>query len=203
MGERRCTLKQGREGVSVPLDPTTTTPRLLVPLLLLSACGQAQKDEVSEVNGGSFPRGPAAIADAGASGSAAMAPVETGQDGGAPSLDAGPASSPESMNYDSIPEWEAGVPPELAEDTSRCVFTDAHSSGASCQLAIECDPEHNPGRLMSTCKVNPESGEYLCACTWVGENDAWRIFFESDPYPGDNVEPCVISMEACARSHTE
>lgn len=177
--------------------------RLLFSVLLLSACGQAQEDEVSEVsevNGGSagdtFPRAPAAMAsessDAETSGSAAMATP--------PSLDSGTVSS--SMAYDAIAGWEEGVPAELAADASRCVFVDAFSSATSCQLAIECDPEHNPGRLMSTCS-EAESGQYLCACTWVGKNYSSRIFFESDPYPGNDVEPCVASMEACARIHTE
>lgn len=182
----------------------------LIPLLMLSACSQAQSDEVSESSGdraddspapGPVEMTPARSNDGGPG--PTTAPVEMGQDGGASNPDTGAESSSETVGVASLPEWEAGVPAELAADTARCVLTSASFSNESCQLAIECDPEHNPGRLMSTCRHEPEGSQHLCACSWVGENNLSRIFFDDTPYPGDALEPCVASMEKCARIHTE
>lgn len=186
--------------------------RLLIPLLLLSACNQAQSGEVSEVNGGGADHSltreptdttPARSAD-GAPGPTAMAPVEMGEDGGAPKLDSEITSPSEGMSAQSIPEWEAGVPAELATDSARCVRTSAASSTEACHVAIECHPRYNPGRLMNTCTYVHGDNQHVCTCVWIGiESHLSVFFFKNVPYPGDGLEPCVASMEECARLHTE
>jgi hypothetical protein len=100
----------------------------------------------------------------------------------------------------SIPEWEDGVPEELADgELQECTFGLGSYDARSCALLVSCEDEYRQGAYAAACYRDRGASANECVCTWVDPIGSAELMSAS--YRGDEIDPCIQVMAECARVH--
>ena len=89
---------------------------------------------------------------------------------------------------DPVPGWEGGVP-DPAFDWCN---VNASYRPLECRLTLTCDM----WLLLVMCADN-DAGVSSCACVFADISSDSELKFADQPYPGDDLDPCVSAMEVC------
>ena len=87
-----------------------------------------------------------------------------------------------------VPGWTGGVPDPSVDDCS----VDASYRPRQCAILMECEFFY----LTAAC-IEPGRSGYECTCLLSPRDSNTSTLFEEEPYPGDDLDPCIAAMEVC------